>query len=248
MSEAKSDYSAVVLLSGGLDSSTCLAWAISEWGAGQVYPVALDYGQRHAVELEQARVVADKLGATNRVRVLDVPALHDIGGSSLTDQGIEVEVVGHDRPDRYEEPPSSFVPGRNLIFLSLAAAYAYRVGAANVVIGISEADAAGYPDCTSRFLRLSAVAMNTALGLDPTAVERMMFRAPLLDRSKAQTFKLADDLGVLDTVIEHTHTCYEGDRGARWMWGYGCGTCLACNERARGYAQFTAVRPGGDDV
>lgn len=129
--------------------------------------------------------------------------------------------------------PSTFVPGRNLIFLGLVAAYAAQHDIGNIVTGVCEADDAGYPDCRGSFIDAFEHAANEAMGL-----EDMIIHTPLLTRTKAQTFKLADELGVLDIILEDTHTCYEGDRSTRWSWGYGCGDCPACQERARGYDSF----------
>lgn len=223
---------AVVLHSGGQDSSTCLAWAIDRWGKDNVYPVAFDYVQRHSVELKQAEAVCRELGVRFPVRI-PATGLAYIGGAALTNQEIEVNTNAKDTGNVYAEEhglPSTFVPGRNLLFFTLAAAFGAKMGIYTLVTGVCEADDAGYPDCRESFVRSAEKTLR--LALDEPWVE---VHAPLLHRSKAETFELAAELGVLEMVLEHTHTCYNGDRSHRHPWGYGCGECGACQERAKGW-------------
>lgn len=237
-----SEDKVVVLFSGGQDSSTCLAWALEKWGHDNVYPMLVNYDQRHAVELEQARVVARELDVTRPLWTAKLDVIRALGGTALTDPDVTVaaqaDVVSGNAYAAERGLPSTFVPGRNLLFLTLAAAYGAKVGALNIVTGVCESDDAGYPDCRESFVFSAAAAINEALGED-----RIKLHTPLIHRSKAATFALAQDLGVLDLIVEHTHTCYRGDRSVRWMWGYGCGSCPACNERAKGWATFTADPP-----
>lgn len=229
---------AVVLFSGGQDSTTCLVWAIDKWGPSNVFPVLFNYGQRHAVELAQAGIILSKLLPGHEPVMLDVAALNQIGGAALTDPGVDVNVDAADTGNVYAEAhglPSTFVPGRNMLFLTLALAYGARHGAYNLVTGVCEADEAGYPDCRKPFVEAARYAL--ALAIDEKQVQ---VHAPLIKATKAETFKLAEDLGVLDLVLEETHTCYHGNRDVRLDWGYGCGECGSCVERAKGYAQFRA--------
>lgn len=227
---------AVVLLSGGQDSTTCLGWAIDKFGQRNVMTCMIDYGQRHAVELDCAETVAEALGVSAPKR-LHMPFLRDLGSAALTNPDIEPNPdathTGNEFAQRHELP-STFVPGRNALFITAALAYGAPAGAIDVVTGVCEADEAGYPDCRGEFV----YALETALrrGFD----ERdLTIHAPLLKRSKAATFRLADDLNILEVIIENTHTCYHGDRKHRHAWGYGCGGCGACVEREKGWIEFT---------
>jgi len=228
----------IVLLSGGQDSTTCLAWAKQELGAG-VRAVAFDYGQKHRVELKQAAEIADRIGVVS-FSVLNAHVLHDLGGAALTDDRVEVEAMADPRSlnqHAYQHNlPSTFVPGRNMLFLTIAAAFGARFGCYDLVTGVCQQDRAGYPDCRAEFVAAAQDALSLALD------EHVTIHAPLLKRSKAQTWQLADDLGILDVIIDHTHTCYHGDRSTKHAWGYGCGECPACDERRKGYLEFTGVR------
>ena len=228
---------ALVLFSGGQDSTVCLAWALTRFA--RVETVGFHYGQRHAVELDmrprlRAGIAALKaewgarLGDDHLIRI---DAFADIGATALTsDMAIEVADNGL---------PTTFVPGRNLVFLSLAGALAYRRGAAHLVAGMCETDYSGYPDC--RDLTIKAMGEALSRGLDrPLAVH-----TPLMWIDKAATFALAEELGggaFLDLVIEDSHSCYLGDRTHRHPWGYGCGDCPACRLRADGFAKFKSLR------
>ena len=226
--------SALVLFSGGQDSTTCLAWALSRFA--RVETVGFDYGQRHAVELEaRPRLLAAMKrmphgGALGADHLLPLETLKAIGGSALTDS-MAIEMGGNGLP-------TSFVPGRNLMFLAAAAALGYRRGIADLVGGMCETDYSGYPDCRDDTIKAMQVALG--LGLD----RRFVLHTPLMWRDKAQTFALAKELGgnaLLDLVVEETHSCYLGDRSKRHPWGYGCGHCPACDLRARGFAAYEAA-------
>ena len=232
----------VVLHSGGQDSTTALAWAIAQWGRRHIYPVTFDYGQRHAVEMEQADKITSALDVPE-AHVIDAGALRDLGAAALTNTNIDVELKAS--PDRGGAPmteyntyaaehnlPSTFVPGRNMLFFTLAAAYGAGFGSSTLVTGVCATDRAGYPDCRVEFVSAAERALTLALDED------VHILAPLLRRSKSDTFALAEELGVLELVLEQTHTCYHGDRSQRHDWGYGCGECPACDERRRGWEEF----------
>lgn len=242
--EAGEGDGALVLLSGGQDSTTCLHWALKHWGRGHVQAVSFDYGQRHAVELQAAERIAGEAGVP--WTLLEVPALDTIGGAALTDSNVAVNVDAAGTGNRYAEDhglPSTFVPGRNAILLSTAAALAAREGLWTIVTGVCEADDAGYPDCRSLFLSAQEEALRQALD-----DFRLTLAAPLMVLSKGETFALAKELGVLDLIVEGTHTCYEGDRSVRWGWGYGCGKCGACRTRAAGWKEYRDAGGLGAEV
>lgn len=231
-SDLKPASAALVLFSGGQDSTVCLAWALANYD--HVETVGFDYGQRHAVELQQRpRVLsalrqsladAAKLGDDT---VLPLPALATISDTALTrDSEITFSAAGL---------PTTFVPGRNLLFLTYAAALAYRRGLAALVGGMCETDFSGYPDCRNDTLQ--SLQRTLSLGLD----RMVTIETPLMFIDKAGTWALADALGgaaLSELIIEETHTCYLGDRSHRHAWGYGCGTCPACDLRAKGYAAW----------
>ena len=224
---------ALVLFSGGQDSTTCLAWALDRYA--QVETVGFDYGQRHTVELDCRPAVlarlrhdfpawSDRLGDDH---LLDLRLLGQISDTALTqDRAIEMQANGL---------PNSFVPGRNLIFLSFAAALAYRRGLEVLVGGMCETDYSGYPDCRDNTLKAMQVALS--LGLDAP----MVVETPLMWIDKAATWELARSLGgqtLVDLIVRQTHTCYLGDHSTRHDWGYGCGICPACALRESGFARF----------
>ena len=227
--------SALVLFSGGQDSTVCLAWALSVFD--RVETIGFDYGQRHRIELDCRVRVADglaqrfpawraKLGDDH---LIDLGVLGRISDTALTrDRAIAFEASGL---------PSTFVPGRNLVFLAFAGAVAYRRGIECLVGGMCETDFSGYPDC--RQDTIDAMSEALRLGLDrSTPIE-----TPLMKLDKAATWKLAEQLGgqgLVDLIVEETHTCYLGERGERHAWGYGCGTCPACELRAKGWRQYQA--------
>jgi 7-cyano-7-deazaguanine synthase len=228
--------SALVLFSGGQDSTVCLAWALERFE--HVETISFDYGQRHKVELDcrlQVRAAlqtafphwARKLGGDH---LHDLALLGRISDTALTDaRTIDFDARGL---------PNTFVPGRNLLFFTLAAALAYRRGASVLVGGMCETDFSGYPDCRDNTLKALQVAIS--LGLDAP----MTIATPLMWLDKAQTWALAERLGgaaLTDLIVEHTHTCYLGDRTRRHAWGYGCGRCPACALRRKGYEAWVAT-------
>lgn len=230
---------AVVLLSGGQDSTTCFYWALDRFDL--VEAVSFDYGQRHKIELELAEATAAK----NDVPwdVLPVEALKQLGGGSLTNPEIANVGVGGRRPGKTEAAnvyaekrglPPSFIPGRNVLFFALAAAYAVQRGIETIVTGVCQQDHSGYPDCRAVFVEQ----MQKTLQLALDAHGAFKIEAPLLWLDKSMTWKLAETLGVLDEIILQTHTCYEGVHDNPHEWGYGCGECGACVERRRGYEEF----------
>lgn len=221
---------ALVLFSAGQDSATCLAWALARFE--RVETIGFDYGQRHTIELGQRPILLDEIcGLTRRVAGPDL--LVDLSGYGAL---AESALTGAGATDMGETGPlSTFVPGRNLVFLAVAAAHAFRRSIDTLVGGMCETDFSGYPDCR----RATLVAMQEALSLGfdrPIKIE-----TPLMDLTKAQTWALAHALGgdeLVATIVEHSHTCYAGDRTRRHNWGYGCGLCPACLLRAKGWAQW----------
>ena len=224
---------ALVLFSGGQDSTTCLAYALERYE--RVETIAFDYRQRHNVELEARLVVlrelrsqfpqwASRLGEDH---MLDLAVLGSVSETSLTRQtAFQMESTGL---------PNTFVPGRNLLFLTLAAAVAYRRGLQVLVTGVCETDFSGYPDCRDDTMKAMQLALS--LGMD----KRFLIETPLMWIDKADTWAMAQTLGgqpLVDLIVEHTHTCYLGDREHRHAWGYGCGTCPACELRSRGFEKF----------
>ena len=229
---------ALVLFSGGQDSATCLAWALDRFA--RVETIGFDYGQRHKIELDvredfRAALLAGrpdwgvKLGPDHLIRL---DALGQVSDTALTSEAaIAFNADGL---------PNTFVPGRNIIFLSFAAAVAYRRGMKHIVGGMCETDYSGYPDCRDDTLKALQVALN--LGMD----RRFVLETPLMWRDKAATWRLAEALGgaaLVDALLEHSHSCYLGDRQHRHPWGYGCGTCPACDLRAKGWAAYSAGHP-----
>ena len=230
--------SALVLFSGGQDSAVCLAWALSR--RERVETIGFDYGQRHRVELECRETFLSRLCAAfpdwsaklGEDRVLDLGVLGEISDTALTrEQEIGFAESGL---------PSTFVPGRNLMFFTLAGAVAYRRGLGALIGGMCETDYSGYPDC--RRATLDAVQSSLTLGLD----RDMPIETPLMYLDKVQTWALAKELGgdvLVDLIVEDTHTCYLGDRTHRHEWGYGCGGCPACKLRANGWTKWRAAAP-----
>ena len=225
---------ALVLFSGGQDSTTCLAQALTRYQ--HVETIAFDYRQRHSVELDARLVVLQQLreqfpewaGRLGEDHLLDLGVLGQVSETSLTrDTAFKMESSGL---------PNTFVPGRNLLFLTLAAALAYRRGLEVLVTGVCETDFSGYPDCRDDTMKAMQLALS--LGMD----KRFLIETPLMWIDKADTWRLADSLGgrkLVDLIVEHTHTCYLGDREHRHAWGYGCGACPACELRARGFSGFS---------
>lgn len=213
------DDKAVVVFSGGQDSTTCLFWAMERFAS--VETVTFAYGQRHDVEIECARRIAEEQGVGHHV--LDMSLLGQLTANALTRQDIEIE-------QKAGELPSTFVDGRNLLFLSFAAVYAKQRRARHLVTGVSESDFSGYPDCRDTFIKSLNVTLN--LGMDYPFV----IHTPLMWLDKAQTWELADRLGKLDYIRLHTLTCYNG------VQGDGCGDCPSCRLRANGLRRYLAER------
>lgn len=226
---------ALVLFSGGQDSATCLAWALGRYE--RVETVGFDYGQRHVVEMQarldvregMARVLPDLAARLGPDHVVDLTGYGRIAESALTaDRAIEMDARGL---------PTTFVPGRNLVFLTVAAALADRRGLGVLVGGMCETDYSGYPDC--RRETIDAMEMALGLGFDKPVVNE----TPLMALTKAETWALAHDLGgeaLVELIVEASHTCYRGDRDQRHAWGYGCGDCPACELRAAGHGDWVA--------
>ena len=222
------DDGALVLFSGGQDSTACLAWALERYG--RVETVGFAYGQRHAIELECRGPVREALAERWGARlgpdaVIDLsPSLGALGQTALTsDAAIAMDEDGL---------PNTFVPGRNLLFLTYAAALAYRRGLRRVVGGMCETDFSGYPDCRDDTVKAMQLALNFGMR------RRFVLETPLMWLDKAETWALADRLGIVGLTVEQTHSCYLGDRTHRHDWGWGCGACPACELRAAGWRRW----------
>jgi 7-cyano-7-deazaguanine synthase len=226
---------ALVLFSGGQDSTTCLAWALARFD--HVETIGFDYGQRHRIELDQRAKIREKIVALRpdwaarlgEDHLIDLAVLGQISATAMTR---DVEIVTQENG-----LPNTFVPGRNLVFLTFAAAVAYRRGLTHIVGGMCETDFSGYPDCRDATIKAMQTALNLGMEKD------FVLQTPLMWLDKATTWALAEELGgqpLVDLILEDTHTCYLGERGARYEWGYGCGTCPACKLRAQGWTKYRA--------
>ena len=226
---------ALVLFSGGQDSTTCVAWALNRYA--KVETIGFDYGQRHAVELEVRPSVLQSLRGIHpewdkklgEDHMIDLSLISKISNTAMT-QDVEITMMENGLPN-------TFVPGRNLLFMTVAATVAYRRGLDVLVGGMCETDFSGYPDCRDDTMKALQVALNLGMAT------RLKLETPLMWIDKADTWQLAQDLGgnaLVDLIRAGTHTCYLGERGALHNWGYGCGKCPACELRARGYANFIA--------
>src|SRR5690242_13528499 len=220
--------SALVLFSGGQDSTTCLAWALARYE--RVETIGFDYGQRHRIELEVRPKILSFFGVKED-SVIDLGVFGEISDTALTrDMDFEFSKTGL---------PNTFVPGRNLLFLTIAAAVAYRRGIEVLVGGMCETDFSGYPDCRDTTLKAMQAALT--LGLD----RRVAIETPLMWIDKAATWQMARELGgdkLIEIILDDTVTCYLGERGARHAWGYGCGSCPSCELRSRGHEKWLASR------
>lgn len=208
---------ALVIFSGGQDSTTCLIQAIAKYGNDNVETISFKYGQRHAIELEKAALIVEKFNI--KQTVIDTTIINSVTHSALTDTSTKIE------QEKGENCPNSVVEGRNALFLLLAACYAKEQGIRDIIIGVSETDYSGYPDCRDIFIKSMNVTLNLALDY------RFNVITPLMYLDKAQTWALADDLGYLEYIQEHTHTCYEGVE-------HGCGQCPSCILRNDGLTQY----------
>jgi 7-cyano-7-deazaguanine synthase len=226
---------ALVLFSGGQDSTTCLAWALARFD--HVETIGFDYGQRHRIELDQRAKIREKIvtlqpdwaARLGEDHLIDLAVLGQISATAMTR---DVEIVMQENG-----LPNTFVPGRNLVFLTFAAAVAYRRGLTHIVGGMCETDFSGYPDCRDATIKAMQTALNLGMEKD------FVLQTPLMWLDKATTWALAEKLcgrPLIDLILEDTHTCYLGERGARHEWGYGCGTCPACKLRAQGWTKYRA--------
>ena len=224
---------ALVLFSGGQDSTTCLAWALARYP--KVETIGFDYGQRHAIELTVRPTLLQKMRTLSpdwnaRLgddHMIDLSLLSQVSDTALT-RDVEITMQENGLPN-------TFVPGRNLLFMTVAATVAYRRGLDVLVGGMCETDFSGYPDCRDDTMKALQVALNLGMAT------RLKVETPLMWIDKAQTWQLAHDLGgqpLVDLIRADTHTCYLGERGMLHDWGYGCGACPACELRARGYWNF----------
>ncbi len=212
---------AILLFSGGQDSTTCLFWGIRHFE--QVIAISFDYGQRHSIELEQAQKITQILEIEHHIFI--TPAIYQIGKTALTsNQEITIEPS--------TKLPNTFVPGRNLIFLSLAAGYGYLNEIDDIITGVCQTDFSGYPDCRYQFIQSAELTLQLALDKP-----NLKIHTPLMFLNKAQIWKVAHELGALDFVVENTHTCYKGERSIKHVWGYGCGKCPACELRKKGFEE-----------
>ncbi|TFW29228.1 7-cyano-7-deazaguanine synthase QueC [Massilia horti] len=229
--------SALVLFSGGQDSTTCLAWALQRYA--RVETIGFDYGQRHAIELEVRPIVLAEMRALSpdwdarlgEDHMIDLSLISSVSDTALT-SNVEIQMQANGLPN-------TFVPGRNLLFMQVAAMVAYRRGLNVLVGGMCETDFSGYPDCRDDTMKALQVALNLGMAT------RLKVETPLMWIDKKQTWELAHEAGgekLVDLVRFATHTCYLGERGERHEWGYGCGTCPACELRARGYREYAASR------
>ena len=223
----------MVLFSGGQDSTVCLAWALNTFS--KVHTIGFDYGQRHAVELECRQQVLNNIGQIHQDwpqrlgddQLIDMPFIKTLGETAMTTEtAIKYDASGL---------PNTFVPGRNVFFFTTAAAVAYRLGVDNLVGGMCETDYSGYPDCRNQSIQQLANALSLSMDSDLT------IHTPLMWIDKTATWNMADEIGgqaLTELIIEHTHTCYIGDRTTLHPWGYGCNDCPACELRANGYATW----------
>lgn len=223
----------MVLFSGGQDSTVCLAWALNTFS--KVHTIGFDYGQRHAVELECRQQVLNNIGQIHQDwpqrlgddQLIDMPFIKTLGETAMTTEtAIKYDASGL---------PNTFVPGRNVFFFTTAAAVAYRLGVDNLVGGMCETDYSGYPDCRDQSIQQLANALSLSMDSELT------IHTPLMWIDKTATWNMADEIGgqaLTELIIEHTHTCYIGDRTILHPWGYGCNDCPACELRANGYATW----------
>jgi 7-cyano-7-deazaguanine synthase len=219
---------ALVLFSGGQDSTTCLYWAKSNFE--EVHAIGFEYGQRHRIELEQARKIA---GLANvPLTIVDITGL--LGNSALTDRELSVDA----KHPRDPNLPATFVPGRNLFFLSISGSVAFNRGISDLVTGVCQTDYSGYPDCRREFIDHMERTLSAAM-----APHQFRIHTPIMHIDKADTFKLAADLGVLDIILEQSHTDYHGDRSTRNPWGYGRLDNDASRLRAKGWEEFCRRYP-----
>lgn len=218
------DKKALIVFSGGQDSTTCLGWAKNRFE--EVETLTFDYGQKHRVEVVQAKKIAKDLHVSNYV--LNIDAFSQLNDSALIDKSLDISSKHKNNPNL----PASFVPNRNAIFFTLAHAYAQKQEITNIIIGINQTDYSGYPDCRLEFIEALELTLN--LGSE----SNIKFHYPLLHLTKAQTFAMSKKEGVLDMVLNQSHTCYNDEHTKKNEWGYGCGNCPACILRAKGWREY----------
>ena len=212
---------ALIIFSGGQDSTTCLYWAKNRFD--EVEAITFDYGQKHSIEVEQSKYICEKEDI--KQTIIDISFLNTIVQSALTSNG-DVDVLNE------KGLPASFVPNRNQLFITMAHSFAQTIGAQTLVTGVCQTDYSGYPDCREAFIK--AIEWVTNLGSD----ESLQIKTPLMFLTKAQTFLLAEKEGCLEDVLELSHTCYNGERTTLHSWGYGCGSCPACVLRKKGFQEY----------
>lgn len=216
---------AVVVMSGGQDSTTCLGVALQKHD--HVAAISFDYGQKHAIELEQAKKICDEFAVL--LELVEVPLLKKMDSSALVNGGDTTQ------PHAYiPDVPASFVPVRNALFLTMAYGFAMEIGAETIYTGVCQTDYSGYPDCRAEFVNHLNDTLIIGYGI-PIKIE-----TPLMYLTKAQTFALAEEVGILGTVLTVSHTCYDGDHTTPNEWGFGCGECPACKLRAKGWEEYKA--------
>lgn len=215
---------AIVIFSGGQDSTTCLYWAINKYK--NVEAITFNYGQKHSIELEQSKIICNKENI--KQTIIDISFLNTIVESALTSNG-DVNKLNN------KGLPSSFVPNRNQLFITMAHSYAQKINANILVTGVCQTDYSGYPDCRETFIK--AIEWATNMGSN----SNIKIETPLMYLTKAQTFKLAEQENCLDEVIRLSHTCYNGNRTKEHDWGYGCGECPACELRRKGWNEYNNV-------
>jgi len=217
----------LVVFSGGQDSTTCLGWAIRKFGKENVFTLSFIYGQKHSIEIDCAKEIFTKLELkSDHFRLLDLKVMKVLGDSALVTNGDVSQIK--------DGLPSSFVPGRNIIFLTHAAQLAYQWDCKNIVTGVCETDFSGYPDCRDNFIKSLQVTLSLGMEAD------FLIHTPLMWLDKKAIWELAEKSEVLEVVRDMTHTCYNGERNIKNEWGYGCGECPACLLRKKGYGEFNS--------
>lgn len=212
---------AVVIMSGGQDSTTCLYWAKKVFE--NVEAITFNYGQKHSIEVEASKKICSDAGV--KQTIVDISFLNTLVESALTSNGDVNEMND-------KNLPASFVPNRNQLFITLAHAYAQKIGAENLVTGVCQTDYSGYPDCRIEFIQLIQAASNNG------SMSNIHIHTPLMFLDKKETWELADSLGIVEIIKKDTHTCYNGVRDTLHEWGYGCGECPACQLREKGFNSF----------
>ena len=218
---------ALVIFSGGQDSTTCLGWAVNRYKS--VEAITFNYGQNHSIEIEQSKIICDKYKI--KQTIIDISFLNTLVDSALTSNGNV-----NSKHSRLKNLPASFVPNRNALFITLAHAYAQKIGAGDLIGGMCETDFSGYPDCRNIFLKHLELTLNIGSEASINII------TPLMNLNKAQTFKLAEEEEILQDVINLSHTCYNGIRKVKYEWGYGCNSCPSCKLRRKGWEEYKLLK------